>query len=336
MGAMNSFDLHRLLNRAVAYLENNLTQPASVSEAAWHVGYSRYHFSRTFLATTGITPADYLRKRRLSEAARVLTQSSRPILEIALDYQFQSQEAFTRSFRQQFGISPGSYRRRRRLERLLHPLRIGCANLFYPGRGLSGRVPILLPERKVAAAVITTEVQPGVYLFQMVTTPAKPTITVRLAHRQDLPALCQLYYELHEFTTRGVPDRLRSLGDWECYDATWLTGELEKLLNTLDVTIWVAEVDGQVAGLAEVYLRSNAEHPDTVAHWYGYLQSLVVMPHLRGRGIGAHLLSAAERWSKEQGASELQLDTWEFDTGPLGFYRQKGYQTLKRTLVRKL
>ncbi len=148
--------------------------------------------------------------------------------------------------------------------------------------------------------------------------------------------MCALYYELHQFTTRGVPDRLRSLGDWECYDATWLTGEVDKLLNTIDLSIWVAEVDGQVAGLAEVYLRSDEENPHTVAHRYGYLQSLVVMPHLRGRGIGEELLKASEKWSKEEGATELRLDTWEFEEGPLGFYRKQGYRTLKQTMVRKL
>ncbi len=174
---MITIELSRLLNRAVTYLENNLTQPASVSEAAWHAGYSRHHFTRTFLATTGITPADYLRKRRLSEAARTLTQSSKPIIEIALDYQFQSQEAFTRSFRQEFGISPGFFRRRGRLKRLLQPIRIGCTNLLHPGRGIHRQSPILLPERKVVTAMYATQVQPGVYLFQMVTPTAKPTIT---------------------------------------------------------------------------------------------------------------------------------------------------------------
>ena len=106
-----------LVNRAIALMEDNLTtatEPLRVAKAA---GYSRFHFDRLFLATLGETPADYLRKRRLSEAARELVTTHKPLVEIALDYQFQSQEAFTRAFKRMFGISPGTYRKRGRLAR---------------------------------------------------------------------------------------------------------------------------------------------------------------------------------------------------------------------------
>ncbi len=97
------------LKHAITHLESHLTAPTSIEEAAALVGYSRYHFSRLFLPVTGITPVAYLRKRRLTEAARELATSSKRILDIALDYQFQSQEAFTRSFKQDFWVSPGLY-----------------------------------------------------------------------------------------------------------------------------------------------------------------------------------------------------------------------------------
>ncbi|MCB0122539.1 MAG: helix-turn-helix domain-containing protein [Caldilineaceae bacterium] len=76
------------IQRSLHYIESHLTEPATVEQAAVAAGYSRHHFSRTFLARTGLTPASYLRKRRLSEAARALVTSSQRILDIALDYQF--------------------------------------------------------------------------------------------------------------------------------------------------------------------------------------------------------------------------------------------------------
>ncbi|MEZ4870498.1 MAG: GNAT family N-acetyltransferase [Caldilineaceae bacterium] len=326
------------LNRAVYYMEENLTEPATVAAAATVAGYSRHHFSRTFLAVTGLTPTSYLRKRRLSEAARELVTSAKPILEIALDYQFGSQEAFTRSFKQEFGISPGSYRRRGRLHRLWNKLSLGVSNLLYPGRGINAAPKLLIPEQKLVAAMITPRLQPGQrtpYKGGVIVTTAA-TVTIRLAHRQDIAPLCRLYHEFHEFTVRSVPDRLQSLGDYEWFNASALSLSLQKLIDALDVALWVAEVNGAVVGLAEVYLREDEARAETVAYRYGYLQSLMVQRRWRGQGIGAQLLAAAETWSREQGATELRLETWEFDQGPLRFYERQGYRTLRRTLVRTL
>ena len=134
-----------LLTPALNYLETHLTAPATVAQAATAAGYSRHHFSRTFLALTGLTPTSYLRKRRLSEAARALVTTPKRILDIALDYQFGSQEAFTRSFKQEFGLSPGHYRRRGQLRRLWAQLSFDGVNLLYPGKGITGTPPLIIP-----------------------------------------------------------------------------------------------------------------------------------------------------------------------------------------------
>jgi AraC-like DNA-binding protein/GNAT superfamily N-acetyltransferase len=333
--AMMATEAFKLLNRAILYLESNLTEPASVAEAAALVGYSRYHFSRTFLERIGITPAAYLRKRRLTEAGRELATTSKRILDIALDYQFQSQEAFTRSFKREFGVSPGIYRIRGRLRRLFDKITLSATRLLYPGHGIGVMGRFFVPEQAMVAALYPYPERTTKPLYS-VAVVAMDNVKVRLAQRQDIPDLCRLYHVLHEFTARGVPERLQSLGEFECYDAAWLSLTLEKLIDAAAVAIWVAEVNGRVVGLAEVYLREDKDDPAVVAHRYGYLQSLVVDPPLRGRGIGRRLVAAAEVWCKGEGASELRLESWEFAQGPLGFYTRQGYSTLQRTLVRKL
>ena len=142
------------INRAIDYIEANLAQELDLSEVAAAAGYSPFHLSCLFRAMTGETPGGYIRKRRLSEAARQLVTSKRRILDIALDQQFGSQAAFTRAFRAAFGISPGAYRKRGRLARLTHritlrPPRICTVNgergrgasLALPGQGLGGVAP---------------------------------------------------------------------------------------------------------------------------------------------------------------------------------------------------
>ena len=154
MAAMLTLPLLNVLNQAIAALESRLTQPVSIAQVARQVGYSRYHFGRTFLVTTGMTPITYLRKRRLSEAARELATSAKPILEIALDYQFQSQEAFSRSFKQEFGVSPGRYRLQRRLRWLINKITFGAGRLLYPGRGITPKPTIVVPERRLVATIL--------------------------------------------------------------------------------------------------------------------------------------------------------------------------------------
>ena len=96
---------------AIDYMERNLTSPISVADVASEAAYSTFHFVRLFKALTGETPGSYLRRRRLTEAATELALSRKRIIEIALDYQFQSQEAFTRAFKDCFGINPRAYRK---------------------------------------------------------------------------------------------------------------------------------------------------------------------------------------------------------------------------------
>lgn len=159
---------------------------------------------------------------------------------------------------------------------------------------------------------------------------------VRRACADDLEQLCRLYVAFHEFHVQGVPERLRSLGEPAEFDCAALVATLEQLLARPDAALFVASDGGQLLGLAELYLRQDAEHSATTVHRYGYLQSLMVREEGRRRRVGTQLLDEAERWAILQGADELRLDVWEFADGPTPFYERRGYRTIRRTLVRPL
>lgn len=158
-------------------------------------------------------------------------------------------------------------------------------------------------------------------------------IAVRLATDQDIDALIGLYREFHAFHVRGVPDRLRIPDEANEKDAAAVRESLSKLLKREDAAIFVAQTGEMAVGLAEVYLRQDEEHSLTIAYRYGYLQSLIVSESFRKHGIGKLLVEAAHKWAKERGASEMQLNTWEFTEGPLHFYERLGYRTLRRHMV---
>ncbi|MBK9205178.1 MAG: effector binding domain-containing protein [Candidatus Obscuribacter sp.] len=98
---------------AFDFIESHLLDPdLSIKEAAKKAGFSEFHFSRIFCELVGESISDYLKARRLSQAAVELCSSSEAILVIALKYGFESQEAFTRAFKRLFGLNPGAYRKR--------------------------------------------------------------------------------------------------------------------------------------------------------------------------------------------------------------------------------
>lgn len=92
------------MNLAIAYFEEDLCS-ADVEHAAQIAGCSSYHFQRIFSFMAGVSLAQYLRRRRLTLAAFAL-QAGRPVLEVALDYGYESPESFARAFKSLHGIAP--------------------------------------------------------------------------------------------------------------------------------------------------------------------------------------------------------------------------------------
>ena len=80
------------------------------------VAYSLYHFCRVFSRATHHTPYDYLMRRRLAQAARELNASDRNIIDIALEFQFNSAETFSRAFKRVHGVQPSVYRKGGRID----------------------------------------------------------------------------------------------------------------------------------------------------------------------------------------------------------------------------
>jgi AraC family transcriptional regulator len=73
-------------------------------------GVHPVHLIRSFRRYFGTTPADYVRRRRVERACRMLTRTNMPLVEIALAAGFADQSHFTRTFRRVTGVTPGIYR----------------------------------------------------------------------------------------------------------------------------------------------------------------------------------------------------------------------------------
>ncbi len=114
---------------AVGCIEARLGEPLDLATAAQEARYSKYHFHRLFAAAAGITPHSYIRRRRLTEAARRLVFSQEPVVEIALAAGYQSQQAFASVFRAMYKRTPGEYRKEGFFYPLQLPLRLREASV---------------------------------------------------------------------------------------------------------------------------------------------------------------------------------------------------------------
>jgi len=98
------------MNDALDLMERRLAEPLEIGEIARAACASPFHFQRMFNILTGMTVAEYMRKRRLTLAAQELAVSSVKVIDVALKYGYDSPESFAKAFRRLHGISPSEAR----------------------------------------------------------------------------------------------------------------------------------------------------------------------------------------------------------------------------------
>lgn len=99
------------LNKVIEKIEEKLTEKIDYKELAKIIGTSSYTLQRIFVFLTGITLTEYIRKRRLSNAAEELLSTDIKIIELALKYQYDSPISFSNAFKKMHGVSPQNLRK---------------------------------------------------------------------------------------------------------------------------------------------------------------------------------------------------------------------------------
>jgi AraC-like DNA-binding protein len=96
---------------AIEHIRGNLDKPLNVADLADIAGFSRAHFSRTFTASEGVPPAEFVLQERMRRAARLLTSHALlTVKEIAILCGFDDPNYFAKVFRRFFGTSPTEFR----------------------------------------------------------------------------------------------------------------------------------------------------------------------------------------------------------------------------------
>ncbi len=99
-----------IVKEAADYIEKHLDEDLPLDKIAKALNYSKFYLSRVFHEETKCTIYKYIQGRRLTLAAKKLTETEKPIVEIAYEAHYNSQQAFTLAFQQCYQCTPNIYR----------------------------------------------------------------------------------------------------------------------------------------------------------------------------------------------------------------------------------
>jgi len=99
------------IGKAASFMESGYARDLTLSEIAAAAGLSEQHFCRVFKRDTGMTPIEFLIKKRIAEAKALLRDTDLPVSEVAGAVGFTDRSYFTSVFRKYEGFSPSEYRK---------------------------------------------------------------------------------------------------------------------------------------------------------------------------------------------------------------------------------
>ena len=98
------------LRKVEDYVREQLEEDISVEVLAELVELSPFHFSRVFKQATGMTPLQFVTRERITRAQQLIRETSRSLIEIALDVGYTSPSYFAQVFRRVAGVTPTEFR----------------------------------------------------------------------------------------------------------------------------------------------------------------------------------------------------------------------------------
>ena len=172
---MNNGQQVDAVQRMQDYIKSHLTEGITLKQLSRQAGYSPFHSARMFKELTGRSPFEYMRMLRLTQAALMLRDERTRVLDVALDFVFDSHEGFTRAFSKEFGITP------RRYQQSPKPIR-----LFLPSSVREYYNYLKRGERKME-----NQQNSGFVFVQVIDRPARKVIVKRGKQADEYFAYCE-------------------------------------------------------------------------------------------------------------------------------------------------
>ena len=101
------------LQQITDWMAEHVAEDFSLDRLAAQAGLSKFHFDRLFKRALGVTPSRYQINLRINLARRLLRETKKSVVEVALEVGYANPSHFAQLFRRETGLSPSDYRRQR-------------------------------------------------------------------------------------------------------------------------------------------------------------------------------------------------------------------------------
>jgi ribosomal protein S18 acetylase RimI-like enzyme len=147
---------------------------------------------------------------------------------------------------------------------------------------------------------------------------------------RDAPALRACFIELQDAEHADVPTAPRGADIADAY-LSYMWSRCARH----DGSVFVAEIDGEVAGFVCLLARVARAEPDDGDAFHALLSELGVNAASRGRGVGRALIEHALGHAREHGASNVRLSVYAGNPAR-ELYRRLGFETAMELMIRRL
>lgn len=149
-----------------------------------------------------------------------------------------------------------------------------------------------------------------------------------LADKSTLSALCMDVQRIHAENHPGIFKMPQN----DDFAAAFF----EDMLADPQVVVYVAEDNGQALGYILCKSMERGENPFTYTMRYLLIDQISVRPEAREKGVGTALIRQAEILARELELSQIQLDSWAFNTNAHAFFEKLGFEKFNHRFWRNL
>jgi GNAT superfamily N-acetyltransferase len=154
------------------------------------------------------------------------------------------------------------------------------------------------------------------------------SVQIRKATESDARSLAELNVVVQELHFGEEPGRFKPP------DAASFEPVVRDWLRRPDMTAFIAEDErGASVGYVLAVLHERPDHPLVYGRRFVELDQIAVLPDYRRCGVGRLLASCVMAFARQQGVSDVELATWEFNEGAHSFFAKLGFIPKVRRMV---
>jgi AraC-like DNA-binding protein len=117
---INTDEVPYILKNTIQYIHENIHEKINIRELSSLTNWSHPHFIKTFTKYVGCTPYQYILKKKIEKAQTIIAETDYSLINIAMDFGFESYSNFFKIFEKETGYTPNLYRKLHKVKKKIN------------------------------------------------------------------------------------------------------------------------------------------------------------------------------------------------------------------------